>query len=177
MYTALLVAALATGITIRDGAYVPWGTDTGAYISQAQSWAKGELFTPASFLFWTPWSLDAMAESPLGHRPGPIRGTIVGSYPLGFPVLLAVSLKLAGQLAPYVVTPLFLGVLTWCTYLLGAQVSSGWAGVAASVLIAATPITLSHALMPMSDVPAAAFWMAGLLLALRPRHGAAAAAG
>ena len=58
--TALLVAAIAIGVTIRYGAYVPWGTDTGAYISQAESWAKGELFTPASFLFWTPWSLDAM---------------------------------------------------------------------------------------------------------------------
>ena len=93
--TALLIAAIAVGVTIRYGAYVPWGTDTGAYISQAESWAKGELFTPASFLFWTPWSLDANAESPLGHRPGPIRGTITGVYPLGFPLLLAASLKIA----------------------------------------------------------------------------------
>src|SRR5262245_10286221 len=143
MYTALLVAAIAVGLTIREGAYVPWGTDTGAYIGQAEAWSKGELFSPASFLFWTPWSLDAMAESPLGFRPGPIRGTITGSYPLGFPLLLALSLKAGGALAPYVVAPLFLGVLAWCAYLLGAQLSSGWAGAAASMLIASTPVAIS----------------------------------
>jgi hypothetical protein len=106
VFTALLIAALACGITIRLGAYVPWGTDSGAYISQAEAWQKGELFTPSSFLFWTPWSLDGMAESPLGNRPGPIRGTITGSYPLGFPILLAASLDIGGSLAPYVVAPL-----------------------------------------------------------------------
>ena len=175
--TALLIAAIAIGVTIRWGAYVPWGTDTGAYISQAESWKKGELFTPASFLFWAPWSLDAMAESPLGNRPGPIRGTITGSYPLGFPILLAASLELGGSLAPYVVTPLFLGLLAWCAFVLASQLSTGWAGVAAALLIAASPVTLSHALMPMSDVPATALWMLSLILSLRPGAGAATAAG
>jgi hypothetical protein len=176
-YTALLVAAIAIGVTTRYGAFVPWGTDTGAYISQAESWAKSELFTPASFLFWTPWSLDAMAESPLGHRPGPVRGTIIGVYPLGFPLLLAASLKLAGSLAPYVVNPLFLGLLAWCAYVLASELSTGWAGAAASVLIAATPVALSNALMPMSDIPATALWMVSFIFSLRPGAGAAMTAG
>jgi hypothetical protein len=176
-YTALLVVSIAVGITIRAGFFVPWGTDTGAYIGQAESWAKAELFSPVSFLLWAPWSVDAIAESPLGYRPGPIRGTVTGVYPLGFPVLLAVSLKIGGALAPYVVTPLCLGLLVWCTYLLGAQLSTKWAGVAASLLVAVTPVTLSQTLMPMSDVPAAAFWMLSLILGFRPGHGAPTAAG
>ena len=114
---------------------------------------------------------------PSAIDPDRVRGTITGFYPLGFPLLLAASLEIAGSLAPYVVTPLFLGLLAWCAFVLASELSTGWAGVAASLLIAATPVTLSHALMPMSDIPATAFWMASLIFSLRPGAGAATAAG
>jgi hypothetical protein len=175
--TCLLIAAIAVGVTIRDNTYVPWGTDSGAYMNQAQGWADGEIFAPASFLFWTPWSLDAMAESPLGYRPGPTRGTITGTYPLGYPILLAVALKTGGLLAEYLVAPLFIALLAWCAFVVGSTAGSGWAGVAASLLITACPVTLSHTLMPMSDVPATALWMLALVMTLRPGKGAAMAAG
>lgn len=174
---ALLVAALVIGITIRSNIFVPWGTDSAAYLSAAYRWADGRLFTPASFVFWASWSAGGVTESPLGHVPGAIEGTIVGVYPLGYPLLLATALKLGGEWAPYVVAPLFAGLLTWCAYVLGTQLSSPWAGVMASILIATSPMTLANAISPMSDVPATALWALSWVLALRPGIGAALAAG
>lgn len=174
---ALLVAALAAGLTIRANSFVPWGTDSGAYLSAAYRWADGDLFTPASFQFWAPWTAGGQVEAPLGHRPGPLPGTITPFYPLGYPLLLAAALDLGGALAPYAVAPLFVGVLVWCAFVLGRDLSGPAGGLAAALLIGATPVTLSHAMLLMSDVPAAACWGVAWILALRARPGAAAAAG
>ncbi len=174
---ALLVVAIVIGVTIRFNIFVPWGTDSAAYISAAYRWADGQVFSPASFVFWAPWSAAGVIESPLGHVPGAIKGTIVSMYPLGYPLLLAAALELGGSLAPYVVAPLFAGLLAWCAYVIGGQFSSPWAGVMASVLVAATPVTLANAITPMSDVPATALWALGWVLALRPGVGASVAAG
>jgi hypothetical protein len=174
---AVLILATATGVTIRANIFVPWGTDSGAYLIAAEGWATKELFTPASFLFWATWDHDGLVEAPFGHRPTSVKGAITGSYPLGYPVLLATALKLGGPLAPYVVAPLFVGLLAWCTFVLGGMMSSGWAGAAASLLIAASPVTVWQAMSPMSDVPAAALWALSLVMSLRPGRGAAIAAG
>ena len=173
----MLILAIAVGFTIRFNIFVPWGTDSAAYLSQAEALATGRLFAPASVVFWSPWSLDGLVESPLGLRPGPTKGTITGVYPLGYPLLMAVAIRAGGQLSPYVVAPIFLGLLVWCAFQLGAKLSSGWAGVGAAGLTAANPVTLNHAMWPMSDVPAAALWIASLVLSLNPGLGAAAAAG
>jgi hypothetical protein len=115
---ALLISALAIGITIRTNTYVAWGTDSSAYLDGAAQWAKGDLFHPTSFMFWAPWSLDGNSEAPFGRVPGATRGTIVNVYPPGYSLLLAAALKLGGPLAPHVVSPIFLGVL--------AGVPSSW---------------------------------------------------
>lgn len=174
---ALLVAALAAGLTIRANSFVPWGTDSGAYLSAAYRWAEGDLFSPASFQFWSQWSAAGQVEAPLGHRPGPLPGTITPFYPLGYPLLLAAALDLGGPLAPYTVAPLFVGLLVWCAFVLGRDLSTPAGGLAAALLIGMTPVTLSHAMLLMSDVPAAACWGVAWILSLRPRAGAAAAAG
>jgi hypothetical protein len=109
--------------------------------------------------------------------PGPTRGTITGAYPLGYPLLIAAAIKLGGPLAAYVVAPLMAGVLTWCAFLLGSYLSTPLAGTLAALMIAATPVTLTHVVFPMSDVPAAAFWALAWVMSLRPGVGAATAAG
>ena len=174
---ALVIVALAIGITIRYSIFTAWGTDPAAYIHAGQGWARGDLFVPAEFVFWAPWSLDGEADSPLGHRPGPTKGTIVGQYPLGYPLLIAAAIRIGGDLGAYVVAPLCLGLLTWCAFLLASQLSGPWAGVMASVLVALNPVTLLNATQPMSDVPAAALWAAAWVFALYARTSAAASAG
>jgi hypothetical protein len=174
---ALLIVALAIGLTIRFNIFTAWGTDSAAYLHAAQGWARGDVFTPASLVFWAPWALDGFIESPLGHRPGPTKGTVIGQYPLGFPLLVAAALRIAGDLGAYLVAPLCLGLLAWCAFRLGTHLSGPWAGVIASALVAGNPVTLLHATQPMSDVPAAALWAASWVFAMHGRTSAAASAG
>jgi hypothetical protein len=174
---AFFIAALAVGLTIRHNTWAAWATDSGAYISAGRAWERGELFTPATFVFWAPWAANGQVEFPLGHVQGPSKGTITGQYPLGYPLLIAVAFRTGGDLAPHLVTPLLTGVLAWCAFLLGRLMASAWAGVLGALMIAATPVVLGHAVMPFSDVPAAAFWALAWLMSVRPGLMAALASG
>jgi hypothetical protein len=176
---ALIFVALVVGLSIRHNTFAAWATDSGAYISAGQAWATGELFSPATFSFWAPWAGDGQVEFPLGHVQGPHKGTITGQYPLGYPLLIAAALKLSGgsPLAPHLVSPVLAGVLAWCAFLLGRRMVSGWAGAGAAFLIAATPVVIGHAVMPFSDVPAAAFWALAWITSLNRGTGAVMAAG
>ena len=177
-YLALVVAALVFGITVRYNTFAAWATDSGAYLSAGHAWAAGELFTPATFVYWAPWAADGAAEIPLGHVQGPVKGTITGQYPLGYPLLIAAALKFSDSaLTPHLVSPLLAALLVWCAFLLGRHMTSAWAGVSAAVLIGATPIVLAHTVMAFSDVPAAAFWALAWVLSVRPGAGAALASG
>jgi hypothetical protein len=60
---------------------------------------------------------------------------------------------------------------------LGSYLSTPRAGAWAALMIAATPVTVNHVVVPMSDVPAAAFWALAWVMSLRPGMGAATAAG
>lgn len=176
-YAAALIAAVLVGVTVREGALVPWGTDSAAYLTAAQRWADADLFSPASFRHWALWDQMGTVEPPLGHRPGPTPGTITGIYPLGYPVLMAAALRLGGEMAPYVVAPVCAGLLVWCAFVLAAQLSTPWAGVAAALLVALTPVTLANAILPMSDVPATALVVLAWLLCARRTFGGACAGG
>jgi hypothetical protein len=171
-----LIAVTVTSVTIRYNSFIPWGTDSGAYVTAAHDWARADLFHPQTLVYRFPWA-ETDVESPFGHRRGETRGTYTGIYPLGYPLLLAAALKLGGELAPYVVAPIFAGVLAWCAFLLGRALATAWAGVLAAAFIGASPVTLGLAVMPMSDVPATAFWAISWLMSLRVGHGAAMAAG
>ena len=171
------IVAVAIAVAIRWNTFTAWGTDPSAYMRAAHRWARGELYDPARFVFAAPWAADGQIETPFGDVPGPIRGTIVSMYPLGYPVLLAAVLELCGSLAALLVGPFCAGLLAACAYLLAVQVSGPWAGVIAAALVGATPIALADVVMPMSDVPGAAMWALALVMATRPGCGAAAAAG
>ena len=175
---ALFVIALVVGLSIRHNTFAAWATDSGAYISAGYAWARGELFTPATFVFWAPWASDGFVEFPLGHVQGPIKGTITGQYPLGYPLLIGAALRIVDSpLAPHLVSPILAGVLAWCAFVLGRRMATGWAGLLAAFMIGSTPVVLGHAVVPFSDVPAAAFWAIAWVMSVRPGHGAALASG
>jgi hypothetical protein len=175
---AFLIAGLLVAVCIRFNIFTAWGTDSASYLGAAYRWAEGSVFRPSSLVYWAPWSLDGVIESPLGHRPAPMfKGAIVSEYPLGYPLLLAAALNIGGDLAPHLVAPLFAGLLCWCSFLLGRHLSGPWAGVLSSLLVAASPNVLLQATQPMSDVPAAALWLLAWVLTLRRGVGAAIAAG
>lgn len=175
---ALFIVALVVGLTIRYNTFAAWATDSGAYLSAGQAWARSDLFTPATFVFWAPWAAEGAVEFPYGHVQGPITGTITSQYPLGYPLLIATALRIAGSdLAPHLVSPLLAGLLVWCAFVLGRLMVTPWAGVLAALMIGASPVVLSHAIIPFSDVPAAAFWALAWVMSVRRGYGAAAASG
>lgn len=174
---ALLIVALLVGFTIRFNTFAPWATDSGAYLSAAQGWADADVFLPAEFESRIPWVSESRADLPYGFVQGPSRGVMTSAYPLGYAVLLAAAIRIAGPLAAFTVAPLLAGLLAWCAFVLARTLSTGTAGVVAALLVAATPVTLYHAVLPMSDVPATAFWALAWVMALRPGAGALVAAG
>lgn len=174
LYVALLIAGVVTGVTIRDNSFTPWGTDPGSYINAGHRWAIGDLFEPDALQLWPRWNQVGV---PLGNTPGAIRGTYVTTYPLGFPVLLAVGDLVDSDLGSYLVAPFFAGVLVLTTFGLARNVTSVAAALLAAALVALSPIVIVHAITPMSDVPAAALVMLAIVMSLRPSLTAALAAG
>ncbi len=177
VWLAVAVAGLTAAVSIRFHTFVASGTDQAAYIEAAHRWAAGRVAKPSPLQFSPVWSPPEFAAAPFGFRPGTARGTDVGEYPLGLPVLMAAAIRLGGPLAAYLVAPMFAGILVWSASLVGSGLAGSWAGLLTAGLLAASPITLAFAVQPMSDVPAAASWTLAWAMSLRPGLGASAAAG
>ena len=96
----------------------------------------------------------------LGYRPVGEAGdrAVVPTYSPGLPLLMAAAKLAGGQAAMFVVVPLLGAAMVWCTYRLGVRVTTPWFALLAAALVATSPPFLSQLVVPMSDVPAAAFW-------------------
>ena len=79
---------------------------------------------------------------------------------------MAVALFLGGGRAIFLVVPLFGALAIWCAFVTGRRLGGPLAGIAAAALLACSPTFLYQLVQPMSDVPAAALWLAALALAL-----------
>src|SRR5262249_23142504 len=79
--------------------------------------------------------------------------------------------------AAYFAVPLLGAVAVLATYYVGARLHSRYAGLAAAVLVATSPILLFQIVQPMSDVPATAWWALAMVFALLPVPNAPPAAG
>lgn len=177
MWLAIATASLTAAIAVRMNTFTPWGTDGAAYIEEADRWKAGELFAPLPIQLWSPWAPPDLCVAPWGFQPGVERGTDVGNYPPGLPMMIAAASRLGGTLAGYLVVPFTAGLLVWCTYLLGSSLGGNWAGLLAAVIVAVSPLTIVMAVQPMSDVPAAALWALCWAMSVRPGLGASAASG
>jgi Dolichyl-phosphate-mannose-protein mannosyltransferase len=166
------VATLAIGI--HFGAFAAGGADSYGYVSQALLWAEGRLVVKEPLAALHP--LLAPAAVPLGYQ---LTGsdTSVSIYPPGLPVLMAAAFRIGGEYALYLVVPLLGALTVWLTYVLGRRVGDWRTGLLASVAVSCSPIFVLQLLMPMSDVPSAALWLAALVVSLSNISGAAFLAG
>ena len=89
--------------------------------------------------------------------------------PAGLSLLMAAAVALGGERALFLVVPLLGALAVWCAFLIGRRLGGPVAGAASAVLLACSPTFLYQLVQPMSDVPAAALWLAALALALRAR--------
>ena len=171
-----LCAALIV-VALRYGSYVAGGSDSYCYVHQAERWASGRLLDPDPLALEAPWPDAPLTFAPAGHLPSPtVRGAIVPICPPGLSMLMAPGLAVGGRTAMFAVVPLCGVLLVVATFLLGTRISEG-TGLAAAAVTAASPVVLYQLIQPMSDVPAAAFWVLALAFATRASAPASVAAG
>ena len=120
------------------------------------------------------WPNREWVFTPLGYRPFSPDGTIVPTYPAGLPMAMAVFLAVLGENGPFYVVPVLAAFTLWFTYLLGKEATGSKAVAAlAALMLLASPVFLTHVMVPMSDVPAAAGWTLVAVLVLKQRYLAA----
>ena len=174
--TLAAICAAVVGVALRYGSYVAGGSDSYCYVHQAERWASGRLLEPNPLALDAPWPGAPLSFAPAGHVPSAtVRGAIVPICPPGLSMLMAPALALGGRTAMFAVVPVCGLLLVMATWLLGTRLDDRVA-LAAAAVTAASPVVLYQVIQPMSDVPAAAFWVLALALATRS-HPAAIAAG
>ena len=173
---ALAFAVALAAYAAHYGAFYAGGSDSWGYLSQAYLWAKGLLPAAQPMPLEVPWPSGDVSLAPLGYRPGLQPHTMVPTYAPGLPLMMAAA-TLLGPCGPFLVVPLFSGVVVWAAFVLGKRTAGPVAGFLAALMTAASPTVLFMALAPMSDVPAAALWTAAACAALGTRRRDAALCG
>ncbi|HEY2431151.1 MAG TPA: hypothetical protein VGI12_00660 [Vicinamibacterales bacterium] len=161
--TALATAVSVVGVTL--GSHVASGADAYGYVSQARLMRHGTLQQTERLVRTADWPDAAESLAPLGYRPAVGGFTNVPTYAPGLPLLMAAAALVAGPCMVYGVVPLAAALLVLLTYRLARCVADPAVAVAAAILLATSPVFLFMTLWPMSDVPAAACWIAAMLCA------------
>lgn len=161
---------LAVYLGVHYGSFAAAGSDSYGYLSQARLWLSGIPRVEQPWVQDFAWPNREWVFSPIGYRPFSPDGTIVPTYPPGLPLLFAMFLGTLGENGPFYVAPLLGGVTVGLTYLLGKEAAGNTTVAAlAALMVLASPVFLTHILVPMSDVPAAAGWTLMAVLVLKER--------
>lgn len=172
----LLAAGTVLALGLSLGTRAAGGSDVYGYASEARLWLAGNLHVRQDFVAAVPWPNADWTFTPLAYRPADDH-TILPTYPPGLPLLMALFTKTSGSCGPFAVNPLCGALLVVLAYGLGVRVSGRGTGAIAALSIASSPTVLFMSLWPLSDLPAAAFWTASLLIACRASPLGAAGAG
>lgn len=164
----ICLAVLA--VAARYGSYVAGGSDSYCYIHQAERWASGRLLVIEPLALEAPWPEAPLTFAPAGHRPSStVPGALVPICTSGFSMLLALFLLAGGPVAMFSVVPLCGVLLVVATHAVGSRISPA-VGLASALVTASSPVVLYQLIQPMSDVPAAAFWMLAVACATSARR-------
>jgi 4-amino-4-deoxy-L-arabinose transferase-like glycosyltransferase len=158
--TEVLLLALVffayLGMVRHFSSDVPGGSDSWGYVSEAMRLGHGRFYEPERVLSRFGLPEDPSLTHPLAYLEKGPDGT-VPTYPFGYPLLMAMAIRLLGLQAAFWVTPLLAAGAVLLTYWLGRAFLGPAGGVVAAVLVGVFPNFLSGAFQPMSDVPAAFF--------------------
>ncbi|MGE4084102.1 MAG: glycosyltransferase family 39 protein [Vicinamibacterales bacterium] len=162
------IAAVAAVLSLgAGGAAWAWrtaavgGSDSACYALMAAVFADGALQPLSVLAHDAPWPEAGRVAAPAGFLPSAIRtDAAVPVCAPGYPWLIAPLVAVAGPVAVHLVPAAATALLIWLAFLLGRRLASAWAGLAAAVLVATTPIVQFQAVQPMNDVTTGALWMA-----------------
>ncbi len=159
-----LVFVAYVGMVRYFSSDVPGGSDSWGYVSEAVRLSRGHFYEREHVLSRFGLPEDARLTHPLAYIEKGTEGA-VPIYPFGYPLLMAMAIRLLGLQAAFWVTPLLAAGAVLLTYWLGRACLGPAGGVVAALLLGVLPNFLSGAFPPMSDVPAA-FFCALTLVAL-----------
>ena len=174
---AIVIAAACAGTGFGFNTFAAHSTDPSGYVSTSKMLLDGNLVRVEPLVKTFEWYGGGWNFSPLGHRPGVAEGEIVPTYPMGLPVVMALTRAVFGEFGEYAAVPLLGAALVLGCFLLGCRLHSPIGGLVAAALVATSPVQLFHVVQPMSDVPAAAWLVLALAAALGDRWPSAVAAG
>ena len=141
-------------------------------VSQARLWLSGIPRVEQPWVQDFSWPNREWVFSPLGYRPFSPDGTIVPTYPAGLPMLMAVSFwPYSGTTDRFMSCPVS-GRAARCgspTCSARKRPAAEPSACLAALLLLASPVFLTHLMVPMSDVPAAAGWTLVAVLVLKQR--------
>lgn len=177
VWIAVVCALVVTWVSVRWSTYAASGSDSYGYVSEAYGWLYGPLPRPIPLAASLPWPSAAASLAPFGYTPAPAAQGIVPTYSPGLPLMMAVFLWIAGPRGPYLVVPVFAGLIVWATFVLGKRVAGAGAATLGVLFVAVSPIVIFQSLWPMTDVPIGALWTAAAAAALSDSRRAAVFAG
>jgi hypothetical protein len=163
---AVICAVIVSGLSVRWSTYAASGSDSSGYVSEAYGWRYGPLPRPIPLDASLPWPSPATALAPLGYMSAPDGHAIVPTYSPGLPMMMALALAAVGPRGPYLVVPVFAGLIVWTTFVLGRRLAGPGAGVLGALFVSVSPIVLFQSLWPMTDVPIGALWTGAAAAAL-----------
>jgi hypothetical protein len=161
---AAAMGALAAGLVW--GTRAAGGSDSYCYIGQAEEFAAGRAILREPLATAVALPRPDLVFAPVGFVPSPRGGAVPMCAP-GLSLVMAAAWKAGGARALHAVVPVLGALCVWCAFLLGRRLWGATAGAWAAVLLSCSPVFLYQAVQPMSDVPAALFWSAALVLAGR----------
>lgn len=174
---AAALAILTFALGVSYGSFVASAADAYGYVSQGDLWRQGTLVVEAPLAAEATWPNGALSMIPVGYQPGPSPGTMVPTYPPGLPLAMAAAQLVGGARAAFMIVPLLGALAVWGTFRLGVITAGPGVGLLAASLLLASPVFLFHLMMPMSDVPATAWWVAAIVGAAGTTRRSAALSG
>jgi hypothetical protein len=158
---AAIAAVAAFIVAMAWNTRAAGGSDSACYVLQAEAFARGHA------LLWHPLAgrvggLPPAALAPTGFIPSP--QDPYAAAPIcapGLALVMAIA-RVFGTHAMFAVVPLSAGFTVWLTFVFARRATDDLAGATAACLLACSPIFLYQAVQPMSDVPAALFFLAAL---------------
>ena len=167
---AAAAAAAALAVGVFWGTRAAGGSDSYCYIGQAVEFAHGRATLVEPLAERVAVHRADILFAPVGFVPG-ARGGAVPMCAPGLSLLMAPAWRLGGDFLLHLVVPTLGALAVWLTFLLGRGLEGPTTGLCAAILIAASPTFLYQIVQPMSDVPAAAFWLATFaMLRSKGRH-------
>ena len=157
------MAAAVIGCGLVFGSRVAGGADAFGYLSESALWRHGRLAVDQSYATSLPWPNALGSFVPLAYRLS-ADGWMGPTVAPGLPLLMTFA-GLFSACGPYLVVPLCGAALVVSTFHLGKRLFGTGTALAASALVACSPVVVFESLVVMADVPAAAMWMSALAVA------------